>query len=1263
MNRLLGLLATMLFLASLAFSQDSRGTIIGTIKDPQGGVVVKANVTVINKDTGTTVRSTTNDTGYFEAILLQPGPYEVTVEAPGFKKSVRSGIVLQVADRRAVDVTLEVGAVSDSVTVTGEPPLVDVSRADFGRVLDNRSVQDLPVMGNTVFSMIIYTAGVQGGPPILFGPHSTQAASGYNNGTGVGGNSWTIDGAINDGAGRNTANVPSVEAVSETRVLTTTFEGSFGHSTGIGVAVVTKSGSNMFHGTATETYWNQRWQGASFFAKKNYYQSIAQAKAQGNQALADERAARPIQPAGHSNLYTFNLNGPIIIPKVFNGRNRLFFSYNFNGQRDQKPEESSTYNKVVPTELNKTGNFSDLLAVNSGAQYQLYDPLSTVAETGSRAGHYKRTPIAGNILPGSYINMGSKVYNFYKKYWPNPNNWFDRTQAPTLNPYLSITSPYNWVYDQHSGKLDFNVTSRLRTFFRYTENHFVEDRGDWTIDLVRGFNNNTGNGTGVIRDDQNGVIDMVYTLGARTNIHAAASVSHWFSKASVLDYPFQFKPSDAGLPSYLDQKCGDECYIPSMSITGYAANGINGVPNPVFNRFISQNADIYHDRGKHSIKGGLDFRQQIRSSHASNNDGSYTFGNNFFRQCDDNCGSNPAYTAGGIGLSWASFMMGLPTAATISNNDSNIVSGPYYAWYIQDTWRASNKLTLTLSLRNEIEYGPNERFNRFVIDYDRNASLPISAAVEAAYALNPRTQLPASQFKVQGAAIYAGSAGARPRAWDTATMWLPRIGFGYELFKRTVVRGGYGIYYDTTNVNAVGFGPDQTGYSRSTNPQITTNNAQGVPVFNPLYNVGGLVSPLNDPFPIRADGTRYDTPQRDALGAMAKVGAGWTYSSNARHARQQRWRIGIEHQLSSHDVLSTSYEGTFTSGLNINRNLNAVPSSYYNFSNVRNNATDTLFATAVSNPYFMGSGSAAANANYSDAVKNNAVLWQWMGTQGIFTNQTRTLQQILFGHNGAVNLPDPRGYSRTQMFEVNLNHRFHHGLTASIAYSSTLQKGATGYFQGWDAYDSALPQVPNWTRGGASPHRLVATWVYDTPFGKGRTWLQNGILNHIVGGWTVSGTFQYQPGGLIGFGNIFYYGDPANIKIDNPTLDRWFNNAGCVQTTPLAPGDVVVGNGPCTSGFEKRTGFTPAGSQFRTFPNDIPGLRTASIYQLNGALKRDWKITEFLTFETRLDALNIPNTSVLNGLQTGVTNAEFGKITGQAATPNRFIQIQGKLRW
>src|SRR6516164_7556607 len=239
MFRSISVVVTALILAAVAGAQESRGTIQGTVKDPQGALIAGASVTISNSDTKTTSLTKSNEAGRFVVPLLMPGHYSVMVDAPGFKRGVHEGIALLTGDVRDIDVTLQLGAQTEFVTITAEPPLVDVSRTDNGMALDDRTVRDLPVMTNVVTSMIQFAPGVNAGfsASQLLGPHSTQGGSDYNNGSGVGGNVWTIDGAFSNGNGRNTSNLPGVNAVSEVKVLDNTFDGTFGHSTGLGISI------------------------------------------------------------------------------------------------------------------------------------------------------------------------------------------------------------------------------------------------------------------------------------------------------------------------------------------------------------------------------------------------------------------------------------------------------------------------------------------------------------------------------------------------------------------------------------------------------------------------------------------------------------------------------------------------------------------------------------------------------------------------------------------------------------------------------------------------------------------------------------------------------------------------------------------------------------------------------------------------------------------------------------------------------------------
>jgi hypothetical protein len=1309
MKRALWLLAALLVLASFAAAQESRATIQGTVKDPQGGLVAGATITVKNADPQTTSVTKSNEAGRFQAPLLMPGPYSVAVEAAGFKKDVRQDIVLLTGDVRNLEVTLQIGASTESVTVTAEAPIVDVTHTDNGMQIDSRTVRDLPVMTNVVTSMIQFAPGVQagGGASQLLGPHSTQGGSDYTNGSGVGGNVWTIDGAFSNGNGRNTSNLPSVSAVAEVKIVDNTFDGSFGHSLGLGISITTKSGSNSFHGDASENYWSQRWQGSNLFTKQAYYKNINSLLAKGDTAGAASAASKPIQPSGHSNLYGFTATGPFYIPHILNAKNKVFWSLSYNGEHDQKPETANSYAHVVPSAADKTGNFSDLLNVKSdGLNYQLFDPFSVKVDPTRSGTHYVRTPLPGNVLPTSYMNMGAGVYKNYTKYWPDPNNWFDQSVAqnsgcPASNncnnaDFLGVTTPYNWLFGQWSGRMDMNPTEKLRIFGRFTRNHFVEYRSDWTYFIAKGWNNTGSNGAGVTRDDQNGVLDFVYTLTPSTMLHAAASVSNWWSFSTTDSYPFQFKPSDMGLPSYLDGYCGNLCYAPLMNVGGYSQNGIAGTPNPIYNRFYDYNADVYHNRGTHQIRAGFDFRQQTRSNHAGQNDGTYGFGNNYFRQYDDG-GPNGNYNAGTLGLSWASFMTGLPTSASISNNASYLASNQFAAAFIQDTWRVTPRFTLTLSLRAEWENGVKGSHNDWIAGWDPNATLPISAGAQAAFAANTATQVPelaANNFLVKGGPIFAGTPGAPDRAWASQLMWLPRIGFGYQINSKTVIRGGYGIYYDTLDVNALVYGLNQTGYSTSTNTTFTTTN--GVTwgsngACGAWCNAGStLTSPLTDPFPVRPSSanTRFNVPVGNTYGLMGLLGlnngpTNWTVPAS-EHPRMQRWRFGIEHQLTSHDVVSFGYTGAYTSKMNVQVSQSLLPASFYYTGNSRpvdaSGATKAC-ATGVTNANAGGCledqnfGNNVPNpfniANFASLQTSNPALYSAMSSVGSFFSSATIGKAALLRPSPSSNysLPYAIGHERETEFDIAVNHRFSRGMVANFGYTYFDSRFANSFLQPWNPFDPAAPQSLIWQPNNIAPHRITATWVYDLPFGAGRHFSMGKALNMLVGGFTVSGNYVWQMGSLIGMPNAFYYGDVNNIKVSNPIIGQWFNTAGCVQTAAQAgPGDTVTPAGqPCTSGWDKRTSTQLGTYQARSMPLYVDGVRNPNFGQLNGSLMRDFRFGKEhpVTFQVRGDVLNVMNHSYMGGIGTGVTSGvgNFGAITSGSTVLNRFIQVQGHIRW
>ena len=239
-------------------AQETRGTFAGTITDGTGAAVSLAQVTVTNVGTKTIAVATTNGTGYYEVPLLLPGNYELTVEANGFKKLVRSGLVLGLGEQEKIDLSLEVGSRADSVTVTAESPILDTSTTVSGKTLTTREVMDLPVLANDILVQARMVAGVQtsGTTQYLTEGQIGGSSTSYFAAGNIGGNEWTMDGQPENGESRDTAFTPHTDMVEEFKVETNSFDASFGHSTGLNINMSTKSGTNQIHGTSTYEYWS-----------------------------------------------------------------------------------------------------------------------------------------------------------------------------------------------------------------------------------------------------------------------------------------------------------------------------------------------------------------------------------------------------------------------------------------------------------------------------------------------------------------------------------------------------------------------------------------------------------------------------------------------------------------------------------------------------------------------------------------------------------------------------------------------------------------------------------------------------------------------------------------------------------------------------------------------------------------------------------------------------------------------------------------------
>ncbi len=1184
--------------------------IFGRVADPQGSTVAGAKVVVTNVDTNTSMTLSTNETGYYEANLLLPGNYQVTAEATGFRVSIRKGIVLPVASRIEINMNLELGSVAEAVTVVAEAPLLETASASSGRIIDNRTQSGVPISSSNITLFARMAPGVQSNGEVrVIGPGDQNSTSDYKIAGGVGGNEWSIDGGSNTGsAGRRVGYVAHSDEISEIKIETGGFDSSIGHSSGMVVAMMSRSGTNQFHGGGSNIHEQTRWNATPFFARQLYYRSIADAAAAGNIALANELRNTPKQLSGHKNHYSVFIGGPVVIPGVFNGRDRLFFFFSFVGFRRIIPPNPINYNHTFPTLANRQGDFSQLLRIDP-VRYQIHDPLSVQPDP-ARAGNFVRSPFENNLIPAARVV--NPVYGFYEKVLPTPNNDpSDPTKEP-LNNYLGVSIPWRSPYEAYTNRFDYKLSDQHRFFGRWTYDDYYLESSDWAFQTRPGLMANLDR-----RHNIAAVVDWVWTRGASTVLDLSVSGNHYISPT----YPpvvMSYKPTDVGLPKYLDDRAGALHILPTMNFDGYNSIGRNVAS---INRYRSGalKTDLSHIRGKHSFRGGIDFRLHYYvGGGGGNTSGNFNFTNFFTRRNDDTL-----TPAGSLGHSWAAFMMGLPSSMTIGAIDSFIIMNPYYGWHFQDNWRVTPKLNLNVGLRMEYELGPTERYDRWLGYFVPSTELPISAGAQAAYAANPIPERAAADFAVRGGPTYPNSGGVPRRIRRNELMWLPRLAAAYQIDSRTVIRAGFGLFFDT--LNAATETVNQLGFSRATSTNITNDFGVNWLVGDPRNGI----SPLRDPFPVRADGTRFDEPVRDQFGAMATAGRSLTFSDfDTRHARQRRWKIGVQRQMRSSMLFEIAYSGSYSDRVYVTRNLNPLPEGYWAEGLVRNNNVANNLNANVRNPFQL----ASFNALRSSAP----LIYQDMSTQSFFTSTTIRKSQLLrpFPHaSGLSRRNAPFGEVRTHDLEVSFERRFSKGFNLYFAYTRLRDEDR-------DVYLNEFDPEPSWRESNnGRPHRFVFNALWELPFGKRRPLLQQGPLSAIVGGWQIGLAWEAQPGPLLDFGNLFYFGTLEDINTGTRTFDRWFN----------------------TDNFERSASRAPAAFHRRVFPTRVSGLRGDHTNAWNTNLQREFRLTERVAFLARLEALNVFNRTQFQPPVTNPVATNFGAVTVQSQTNKRYLQITGRI--
>jgi hypothetical protein len=1228
---------TMLVLATLpAWAQDTRGNISGTVTD-SAGVIPGANVTIKSTGTGATQMLVTNNSGYFEAPLMQPGNYEVSVEMTGFKRLTQTGIVLSVGQSLSLKLTLEVGQIAENITVVGEAPLLDTSAVKSGQNFDQSMIDGLPMASDQPILLVKFSQG-------MVSPTTQQLVlqgqiDGPNGGAGspvggVGSINWTLDGATNAGNNRRMASSPNADIVQEMRVETSNFDAAQGHGTGASVSLMTKAGTNATRGTFNYQYWNA---------------GINSINPQQKLQFAQRPDTAKIYNSGHSNNGAFTLGGPVVLPKLINGRNKLFYFVNYQQNLDDSAARNTPTSRVPTSQAELNGDFSDLLKLPSPTQYIIYDPL-TVRPDPARPGSFIRDPFPNNIIPkerftnpdGTYRNP---LFALFKDMMPAPNQNFIENGAVPDNNYYQGATPNLTSAKNYGARLDYNLSAKDRVFFRYAGTKFHEQLGDWTYETkYKGLHTNdktrsswayTGSWTRVMSGG------MVIDSSVSTNR---------FYEDQQRRQAHNYKPSDVGLPTYLDQFCqaASNCMMPVIQVGGYQTIGLTANGGLQSTNLQGQSS-VTSIMGTHTFHGGVDLRRSKYESGlitAGNVNSTWVFDNTYTRAAD----TTAVFPSSTIGTSIAALMLGIPTQVTIGSDAPISATNPYYGAFFQDSWRATQNLTLGAGLRFEYEDGIKELKNRVITGFDPNATLAITQGAEAAYARNPIPQVALNDFHARGGSVFATAPGAS-KTWSGEGMWMPRLSLGYKLGDKTVIKSGYGMFFDVlTAADYQNY--NQLGYSVTTTSVSSTDFGQTWLLGDPK---NGLLATAN-PFPVRNTGSRFEAPVGDALGADTIDGTPFTRENqDHKHARVQRWRIGVQRELFGTTAVEVAYSGSYADRVEMAIQQSYVPEQYYVGGNSRDASAQTLLQQSVTNPFNIN--------NFGLLQASNPALYARMAGNAFFTSTTtqrqnliRAYPQLTFGTGTAcsatatancpLTLADlPLGIVKSHNLEITVNRRYAHGLSANLAFSANHvveNRTVELYDQKPTLWQPSQNGRPWSLRGGA---------VYELPFGSNKAFLQEGFVSKILGGWQTAGTVEYQPGALINWNNLFFNGALKNIAKKHPEIALQSDGSIDLSKTWFN----------VDAGFEKSGTAQPAAFQKRSFPFRVDGVRGPGLFLVNMNVGRNFPIGGNRSFQFRVDVQNLFNSVLWGNPTVDPTSTNFGRITTATNSIMRFITFIGKV--
>ena len=1048
--RICGLILAATTILTGAWAQTNQGSIAGNVTDPSGAVVPGVKITAVDVSRGSTYETVSTSAGSYRFPNMNVGTYDITATSSGFKTAHLTGVLVQVATTSALDIKLQTGTVSETVVVNADTPNVQTESSDIGTVVSTKQTLDLPLaLGSTVQAMRSPEAFVFLTPGAV-GPGSDSGNGGTFESKISGGQNYATE-VLLDGAGTTRSEngssfdetAPSVEAIGEFKVLTSTLPAEFGRTTGGIESFNTRSGTNAYHGNIYELFRNEDLDANVWGNNYNLANNIGPRSA----------SQRPLD---RQNDYGGTLGGPVVIPHLYNGKDKTFFFFSWEQYRQQ---QGGVTTSTVPTTAELGGDFSALLGTpitDAGGnpilnpcdgtpilQGQIFDPNTTNPALGCR------TAFTGNVIPSDrFSTVGQNLLSYYPA--PQNSNLTNNYIFPFNFPILDTTTTF---------RIDQNLTQKSKAYFTYSsrENVRVSTTPEWAGPA--GYGRNQFFGTHYLR------FGYDYTISPTLLNHVSLGYNRTNSKNVGAGVAL-------GKGSDWDQTLGitGGASGPMFpSITGAAANFGDNVDGDTIDNGFRFADTLNWVKGKHEFKFGYEqWYQQYSPLNFQNTSGTFNFGNGQTAVTADHANQT------GSGL--ASLLLGLPQNAnfTVYASQPRWVRN-YFAGFVQDSFKVTPTLTLNLGLRYEID-------QPFKETSDNTSNISLTAPNPAA-------------GNLPGALVFAGKGTGRNGV--TGERWAdtyykafgPRVGFAWSpsvLGGKTVVRGGYGIIYGGLQyADFGGFG--RIGFQAS--PGFSSLNG-----FTPAFSLDSGLPASNVTIP------NFDPSQENFTGCCPAET--FIDKSYGRQPMIQNWSFEVQRELATDLIFDIAYVGQHSTHLRSNYDaVNSLTPNYFSLG--------TLLTADINSPQAASAGITPPYAGFPGIVAQALVPYpQFFGI-----NTDGQLENL--------------GQSTYNALEAQLTRRFHNGLNlmASYTWSKTLT----------DA-DAALPFFATLHQGGAAqnpfnlngdkaisnqdlPHNFVVSYIYELPFGKGKKLLsKGGVVDRVVGGWSVSGIQRYESGQPIAFG-------------------------------------------------------------------------------------------------------------------------------------------------